>query len=276
MLGRIYNATIKNINRYGAKLDIMEETDYEIILPNKEVGDLVAGDEVKAFIYLFEKNKYIATIQRPYITLGEIKPLEVKDVTKIGVFLNWGIEKDLFLPFQEVTFKPIKGMTYLFSLYLDKSNRLAATMRIKELLRTDSEYEQNDWVTGRIYGINHDYGAFVAVDNKYDALIHNKDLLGVVTEGEQIKARVSSRNPDGRLNLTLRDRAFKVIDDDAEKIYNKLIKNNGILRYNDKSNPSDIRREFGISKSSFKKALGKLYKENKIIFTEEGIKRSSK
>ncbi len=270
MLGKSYNLKIKSINNEGAFLE--SDNKQNIILPADELVNEKVGSIVKVFILFNEKGRFIATKKEPYIEIGELKSLEVKEITKVGIFLDWGLDKDLFLPFQEVTFKPQKGMFYLFGLYEDKSKRLCATMRIREFLKPCDIYEKNDWVTGTIYGINRDYGAFVAVDNKYDALIHNKDILGVITEGEHIKARVTSVTNDGKLNLSLRDRAYKVIDDDAEKIYIKLQKNDGYLPYNDSSNPSDIRREFGISKSSFKKAIGKLYKEKKIIFINNGIK----
>lgn len=271
MLGKSYNAKIKTINNKGAILVTPENE--KILLPTIElVNNDKIGTELKVFVYNFERGEYIATKKMSLIELGELKVLEVKEITKIGIFLDWGLDKDLFLPFQEVTFKPHKGMHYLFGLYVDKSNRLCATMRIKESLVPNDLYKENDWVTGTVYGVNRDYGAFVAIDNKYDGLVHNKDLLGVVTEGESLRARVISVTDDGKLNLSLRDRAHMVIDDDADKIYSKLVKSDGFLRFNDKSNPNEIRKAFGISKSSFKKAIGKLYKDKKIEFFNDGIK----
>lgn len=271
MLGKSYNLKIISINNEGAILE--SDNRQRVLLPARELdNDDKINSMIKVFILFYENGKYIATKKEPFIKIGELKSLEVKEITKIGIFLDWGLDKDLFLPFQEVTFKPQKGMFYLFGLYEDKSRRLCATMRIREYLVPCEEYKKDDWVTGTIYGINRDYGAFVAVDNKYDALIHKKDILGVITEGESIRARVTSVTPDGKLDLSLRDRAYRVIDEDAEKIYSKLIKNNGFLPFDDSSNPSDIRKTFGISKSSYKKAVGKLYKEKKIIFINNGIK----
>lgn len=271
MLGKSYKTIIKKKNNRGAILATPENE--KILLPAAELeNDDNVGKELQVFVYNFDRGEYIATKKTPLIELGELKVLEVKEIAKIGIFLDWGLDKDLFLPFQEVTFKPHKGMSYLFGLYLDKSNRLCATMRIKESLVPNDVYKENDWVTGTVYGINRDYGAFVAVDNKYDGLVHNKDLLGVVIEGESLRTRVISVTEDGKLNLSLRDRAHMVIDDDADKIYSKLAKNDGFLPFNDKSSPNDIRKTFGISKSSFKKAIGKLYKEKKIEFYKNGIK----
>ncbi|WP_425540208.1 CvfB family protein [Microaceticoccus formicicus] len=271
MLGKSYKARIKTKNNRGAILVTSENK--KLLLPASELGnDDIIDTELNVFVYNFDRGEYIATKKTPLIELGQLKVLEVKEISKIGIFLDWGLEKDLFLPFQEVTFKPHKGMHYLFGLYVDKSNRLCATMRIKESLVPNDCYKENDWITGTVYGVNRDYGAFVAVDNKYDGLVHNKDLLGVVTEGESLRARVISITDDGKLNLSLRDRAHMVIDDDADKIYSKLVKNDGFLRFNDKSSPNEIRKTFGISKSSFKKAIGKLYKNKKIEFFNDGIK----
>lgn len=271
MLGKSYKARIKTKNNRGAILITSENK--KLLLPASELGnDDIIDAELNVFVYNFDRGEYIATKKTPLIELGELKVLEVKEISKIGIFLDWGLDKDLFLPFQEVTFKPHKGMHYLFGLYVDKSNRLCATMRIKESLVPNDCYKENDWITGTVYGVNRDYGAFVAVDNKYDGLVHNKDLLGVVTEGESLRARVISVTDDGKLNLSLRDRAHMVIDDDADRIYSKLVKNDGFLRFNDKSSPNEIRKTFGISKSSFKKAIGKLYKDKKIEFFNDGIK----
>src|SRR5690606_38959205 len=120
----------------------------------------------------------------------EVGLLKVKDITKIGAFLDWGLEKDLFLPFKEQTMKLEKGMKYLVGLYIDKSDRLCATMKIKDFLRTDTPYKENDWVKGTIYSINEDMGAFVAVDNKFQGMIPKRELIGVYAPGEEVELRV--------------------------------------------------------------------------------------
>lgn len=144
-------------------------------------------------------------------------------------------------------------------------------MRVKEYLKSDSDYDVNDWVSGTIITINNNFGAFVAVDNKYDALIPNDEIFGVLEVGEIIKARVYSKNKDGKLNLTLRDRSYNVINEDKEVIFNKLSERGGFLPYNDYTDAQIIRKVFKMSKSSFKRAIGSLLKDKKITIKDDGI-----
>lgn len=275
MLGKSYSFKVVRFGKYDINLEIQnEKSRYDFVLNKADGKNLNVGDVFEGFVYLYDKefDKYIVTSKKPNIKLGELAYLEVKDIAKIGVFLDWGLDKDLFLPYQELTFKLQKGRKYLFKMYLDTSNRLCASSKIKDLLLDNSDYEINDWVEGTIYVINHDYGAFVAVDDKYDALIQNKDIFGVITEGERISARVIGKSKEGKLNLSLRDRADKIIGEDANQIIAELERNNGFLPLNDNSDPKVIRQKFGISKSSFKKAIGHLYREKEIEILENGIK----
>ena len=216
-------------------------------------------------------DRMIATVNRPFITMGEIALLEVADVTKIGAFLNWGLEKDLFLPYKEQTARVQKGKQYLVRLYIDKSDRLCATMKLYGHLRTDSPYKKDDMVTGTIYEISKNFGAFVAVDNKYDALIKQQQLFDRVSVGDVIEARVSNVKPTGKLDLITRKKAYKQMDDDSQLILERLEEYGGVLPLHDKSDPEDIKRELGMSKNGFKRAVGRLLKEGKIILGEEEI-----
>ena len=276
-IGEIQKLKIKRSTSFGVYLTDLEgkNRNEEILLPKREVPkNLKAGDTIEVFIYRDSEDRLIATTRRPKITLGEVGLLRVKDITKIGAFLDWGLEKDLLLPFKEQTMKLIKGKKYLVGLYVDKSDRLCATMKIKDFLRTDSPYKENDWVKGTIYSINEDMGAFVAVDNKYHGMIPKKELIGVYAPGEEVELRVTKVREDGRLDLSLRDKSYLQIDKDAERILEKIKEKGGFLPLNDNSSPEEIKKQLNMSKSSFKKAVGRLLKERKIRFEKKGIRLS--
>lgn len=272
LLGEIQKLKVKKKTSFGVYLGEGNGKGEEVLLPKKEIeGELKVGDEIEVFIYRDSEDRLIATTKRPKLTLGEVGLLKVKDITKIGAFLDWGLEKDLFLPFKEQTMKLIKGNKYLVGLYIDKSDRLCATMKIKDFLRTDSPYKENDWVKGTIYNINENIGAFVAVENKYQGLIPKKELVGVYKPGDEVSLRVTKVREDGRLNLSLREKFYLQIDRDAEIILKKLEEKGGFLPISDKSLPKDIKRELNMSKSAFKRAVGRLLKQKKIKFAKKGI-----
>ena len=273
-LGEIQKLEIKRIRKVGAFLGPSNNKNEEVVLlPNNEIIETdKVGDIVEVFIYKDHENRLIATKRRPKIILGEIGHLEVNDITKIGAFLDWGLQKDLFLPFKEQTIKLEKGRKYLVALYIDKSERLSSTMRIRDYLRTDSKYKENDWVDGVVYNIVEDIGAFVAIDNIYEALIPKDQIRGIIAVGEYLNARVSSIKPDGRINLTMRNRGYLEIGNDSDLLLDILNENNGFINLNDKSSPEEIMDKLSMSKSNFKKAVGRLLKNNKIEFYKNGIR----
>jgi len=258
---------------------LKDETDEDntgVLLPKKQVPlDAEVGSKIDVFIYKDSEDRIIATTKIPKIKLGQIEMLEVLDTNKIGAFLDWGLEKDLFLPYKEQTMKVIKGKKYLVSLYIDKSQRLCASMNIYRFLKSDSDYKVNDKVTGILYSIKKDYGAFVAVDNKYHGLIANKEFYGNYKYGDKLQARVISITQDGKLNLSVRQPSYMQIDIDAQIILDKLENCNEIY-LNDSSSPEEIKKQLSMSKNSFKKALGKLLKTKQIEFTQNGIKKYKK
>lgn len=274
-LGKMQTLEVKRSTSVGVFLNTKDSRreDKDVLLPKKEVpkGTKV-GDEIEVFIYRDFKDRMIATTKKPKVTLGNVGLLKVVDITKIGAFLDWGLEKDLFLPFKEQTMKLEKGREYLIGLYIDKSDRLCGTMKIKDFLESDSPYKENDWVKGTIYSISDEFGAFVAVDNKYEGLIPKRELIGVYTPGEVVDLRVINVKEDGKLDLSLRDKLYIEIEVDAETILNKAEENGGVLYLNDDSSPKTIRKELNMSKAAFKRALGRLLKERKIEFIENGIK----
>ena len=251
---------------FGVYLGTSED---KVLLPARQVPRGVeVGDPVEVFLYRDSDDRLIATTQEPKILLGEIRKLTVADTGRVGAFLDWGLEKDLLLPFREQTSRVAKGDRCLVSLYIDKSQRLCATMRIYSLLRTDSPYKRNDMVKGTVYEINREYGAFVAVDNQFSALIPRSEMSGRLEAGQEIEARVTAVKADGKLDLSIRGRIPEQMDTDAQMILKKLEANGGMLPFTDKSDPEEIRQEFGVSKAAFKRGVGRLLKQGKIRIAE--------
>lgn len=251
--------------------DMPEE---KVLLPAKQVpaGSKV-GDCLEVFIYRDSSDRLIATTNTPKLTMGEVAELTVAQVGKFGAFLDWGLEKDLLLPFKQQKRRVNPGDSVLVSLYLDKSGRLCATMNVYENLRTDSPYKEEDRVTGRVYEISDNFGAFVAVDNQYSGLIPRKELYGNVVLGEDITARVVQVRPDGKLTLSIRDKAYLQISKDAEEIMKIIDSYDGVLPFNDKVSPEIIKRETCMSKNEFKRAVGNLLKAGRIEIKEKVIRR---
>lgn len=246
-----------------------------VLLPKKQVPEgIEPGDPVEVFLYKDSSDRLIATTNEPKLTLGKLAVLKVADVGRMGAFLDWGLEKDLFLPFKEQTAKLKKGDSCLVSLYIDKSERLCATMKVYSLLRTDSPYKKDDKVTGIIYDTSKEFGVFVAVDNQYSALIPKKDAAADLRVGQQITARVAAVKEDGKLDLSVRGKIPEQMDVDAQDILEAIErKYGGELPFTDKADPERIKQEFGMSKAAFKRAVGRLLKEGKIEITKESIKR---
>ncbi|WP_010251296.1 CvfB family protein [Acetivibrio cellulolyticus] len=274
-LGKIQKLEVVRNAQIGVYLNSRGNKDKDaILLPNNQVLEGTGiGDEVEVFVYKDSEDRVIATMKKPKLTIGELAVLRVVDTTRIGAFLDWGLEKDLFLPFREQIGNVKKGCTYLVGMYIDSSNRLCATMNIYNLLSSESPYKQNDRVKGTVYSISKSIGAFVAVDNKYQGLIPNKELYGSYAEGDIVDARVNRVRQDGKLELSLRKEAYNEIEEDAQKIMERLKLTGGTLPINDSSTPEHIKAELSISKAAFKRAVGRLLKEGAIEITDEGIKR---
>ena len=265
-LGEKQVLTVVRIVDFGVYLGSDEE---RVLLPKKQVPEgIEAGDPVEVFLYKDSSDRMIATTKEPKITLGQLAVLEVADVGRIGAFLDWGLEKDLLLPFKEQTVKVEKGDRCLVSLYVDKSGRLCATMKVYPLLQTDSPYKKNDMVRGTVYEISREFGVFVAVDNKYSALIPRREVYGRMFIGQQIEARVTDVKADGKLDLSVRGRIPEQMDEDARIIMERISKNGGFLPFTDKAEPERIKAEFGMSKAAFKRAAGRLLKQGRITIDE--------
>lgn len=265
-LGEKQVLTVVKAVEFGVYLGSDEE---RVLLPKKQVPEgIEIGDPVEVFLYKDSSDRMIATTKEPKLTLGGLAVLDVVDVGRVGAFLDWGLEKDLLLPYKEQTEKVEKGDRCLVSLYIDKSGRLCATMKISTLLRTDSPYQKNDMVQGTVYGINREYGVYVAVDNQFSAMIPRREVYGRMQIGQQVEARVAAVKADGKLDLSVRGRIPEQMDKDAEIVLEQLRRRGGSLPFTDKASSEVIRREFDMSKAAFKRAVGRILKQEKIVIDE--------
>lgn len=275
-LGEIQTLVIQKKVAFGVYLaENVRDTEH-ILLPGKQVPpEAEIGDEIRVFLYKDSSDRPIATTNTPKIVLGKTAVLTVKEVTKIGAFLDWGLEKDLFLPYHEMRGKVEADDEILVRLYIDKSERLAASMRgLYPLLKQNAPYRPGDEVTGRIYEFGHDFGTYVAVDDQYSAMIPRFEDTTSYQVGDQITAKVTGVKEDGKLDLTIRDKAYLQMDDDAEKVMEIIEGYAGVLPFSEKADPNVIKRETGLSKNAFKRAIGRLYKEKRITLENGKIRKT--
>ena len=274
-LGKIQTLTVVKQVDFGVYLAEAGREEERVLLPKKQVPEGVqTGDEVEVFLYKDSQDRLIATTMEPKLVLGGGAAwLTVKEVTKIGAFLDWGLEKDRFLPFRQQTKKVQAGEACLAALYIDKSGRLCATMNVYDYLRKDSPYAKDDRVKGTIYQISGNFGAFVAVDDCYSGLIPGREFFGQVSVGDKVEARVTAVKPDGKLDLSIRERGYLQMETDAQTIMKVLEEYDGVLPFTDKASPEVIKREMSMSKNAFKRAAGHLLKEGCIEITEKSIRK---
>ncbi|MDO4321332.1 MAG: S1-like domain-containing RNA-binding protein [Lachnospiraceae bacterium] len=245
-----------------------------VLLPKKEVeAGMKCGDKVCVFLYKDSSDRLIATRREPLLTIGRTAVLKVKDVTRIGAFLDWGLEKDLLLPFHEQTAKVYPGDECVVALYQDKSSRLCATMKVYPYLSKSSPYRAEDQVRGRVYEISDNFGAFVAVDDCYSGLIPKREGNAGLKVGNIVRARVTGVKEDGKLDLSIRDKAYLQMDEDAEYVMQTIEEYDGVLPFDDKVSPEIIQREFGLSKNAFKRAVGRLMKQGRVEIRSGHIRK---
>ena len=264
---------IKNVD-FGIYLGEKEEAPAEerVLLPKKQVLEgTKTGDALTVFLYKDSSDRMIATVREPLVTLNGIALLTVQQVTKIGAFLDWGLEKDLLLPYHEQTRKVKEGEQVLIALYVDKSSRLCATMKLYPYLSCRPPYAAGDQVKGRVYQISEKFGIFVAVDDKHSALIPKREAAGSYRIGDVLTLRVAEVKEDGKLDVSDRQEAYLQMEEDAESVLSVIEEYAGVLPFDDKASPEVIRREFGLSKNAFKRAVGRLLKEGRIEIRDQRI-----
>ena len=275
-LGKKQKLTVVKKVEFGVYLAEEAGAQERVLLPKKQVPEGTAvGEQIEVFVYKDSKDRLISTVQEPKVQLGGLAVLKVSETGKIGAFLDWGLEKDLLLPFREQTRRVREGEEVLIALYTDKSSRLCATMNVYRYLDQQSPYKKDDRVRGTVYEISREFGAFVAVDNRYSGLIPRRDFHGEVRIGDVLEARVTTVHEDGKLDLSVREKAWLQRDEDAEMILGVIDEYGGVLPFTDKASPEIIERELNLSKNAFKRAVGKLLKEGKIEITERSIRRKS-
>lgn len=274
-LGEFQSLQVVKSVDFGVYLAKDANDNTRVLLPKKQVPpDTQIGDTIRVFLYKDSKDRLIATTNQPKLAIGGCAALKVLSVGNIGAFLDWGLEKDLFLPYKEMTREVHADDEVLVTLYIDKSSRLCASMRdLYGLLSTSSPYQKGDLVTGRVYELSDNFGTFVAVDDKYSAMLPSHEDCSSLKVGDVVEAKVANVKPDGKLDLTRREKAYIQIETDAQQVMQVLEAYAGVLPFNDKASPEVIKREMKMSKGAFKRAVGHLYKERKIEITEDAIRK---
>lgn len=273
-LGKTQTLEVARHSDFGVYLFVPDGSrEEQVLLPKGQVPEgITVGDKIDVFIYKDSEDRFIATTATPALELGQIALLKVIQTTQIGAFIDWGLAKDLLLPFKEQTKEVQEGDEILVALYIDKSNRLCATMKIYDFLRTDSPYQQDEQVSGHVYELSDNFGVFVAVDDIYSGLIPKQEVFKTYTPGEKITARIRNVREDGKLTLSVRQKSFLQMDDDSKMIYDRLsASQKGMLPFHDRTDSEIIKREFHLSKNAFKRAIGRLMKEGKIRIEKDGI-----
>lgn len=258
---------------FGYFLDAgTSRTSDDILLPNGNAlnMELNIGDEVDAFIYTDSKDRVIATLKKPLAQVGEIAYLRVAANTKIGSFIDIGLEKDILVPLKEKLYGLQTDKNYLFYIYLDKTKRIAATTDIDRYLETESPYKVGDTVKGTVYGFQTNQSVMVAVDNLYQGVILRHEYFTEINAGDVLDLNVIKIYEDGKLGLTPRKRAKEERTELQDTILEYLKSHDGFMTFNDKSSPDDISKTFGVSKNNFKNALGGLMRRGLITQDEKG------
>lgn len=263
-LGR-HTLTVKNTK--GKNITLTDGKEEINLIDNEKLS---VGDEISVFVYDAGKDRRVATTKKPLVEVGEVSRLKVVDKSKFGYFVDIGLDKDIFLPYQERTGRIDVGESYLMQLYEDKSDRLCVTMQIKEKLKRNDKFKVNDNVKGIVYLIDN-RGMHIAIDKKYDGLILKEEVKGIYKVGEEVEARIQRVLKDGKITLTLREKAYKQMGYDAELILALVEENDGVLMLGDKTDPEIIKEVTGLSKSAFKRAEGALYKERLVELFPEKI-----
>ncbi|QYJ67777.1 CvfB family protein [Flavobacterium litorale] len=245
----------------------------DILLPNKYVPrEFEIGEELIVFVYLDHEERLVATTLEPYIYLNEFALLRVSYINKFGAFMNWGLEKDLFVPFREQARPMEEGKRYLVYMYLDdKTNRLVGTSKINKFLDNEAltveEGEEVDLIISHIT----DMGINVIINEQHKGLMYRDEVYEDLRTGDRMKGYIKQIRTDNKIDVSLQKQGYENVEPNAEKILDELRASRGFLRLNDKSHPEDIKTVLKMSKKTFKKAIGSLYKQKQIEIKEDGI-----
>ncbi len=272
-IGQHNTLTILRDTKVGLFLGTGNEVD-DVLLPNKYVPKVFEiGEEITVFVYLDHEERPVATTLEPYIFLNEFGLLRVNYTNEIGAFLDWGMEKDILVPFKEQARPMEKGKRYLVYLYKDeKTNRLVASSKTNQFLDNETiTVNRNDEVDLIISHIT-DIGINVIINQKHKGLVYKDEVYDdTIRTGDKLKGYIKTVRPDGKIDVSLQKLGFENIEPTSEIILNELHLNKGFLKLNDNSSPDDIKTILKMSKKTFKKAIGLLYKEKLIDIKEDGI-----
>lgn len=269
-LGKMNRLTVKKQVKFGFYLDALSWG--EILLPNNVApASLQIGQELDVFLYLDSEDQLIATTEKPKVKVGEVATLEVVAVTKIGAFVNWGLKKDLLVPFSEQHIPLKEGQKYLMYCYVDNSNRIVASTKLdRHLHKTTPPYNTGDKVS-IVIAEQTDIGYKAVVNNQYWGVLYKGDVFKPLRRGDMLTAFITKVRDDGKIDLRLNASTHKQAQELTTTIVKKLEQNGGKLALTDKSSPELIYDTFGVSKKAYKQAIGALYKDKKIVISEHGI-----
>ncbi|WP_299437081.1 S1-like domain-containing RNA-binding protein [uncultured Aquimarina sp.] len=268
-----YN-TLEIVREREQGVYLSDDDGNEVLLPNKYVPDeFMIRDEVKVFLYLDHEERIVATTLEPYATINSFGYLKCTTVSEIGAFMDWGLEKELFIPFREQASKMRVDSWYLVYVYLDKeTNRLVGSSKTNAFLDNSlvllSSFDEVDLIASH----PSPFGWNMIVNQKHLGLVYEDEIFQKITPGDQLKGFVKKVRPDGKIDLTLQKHGYRAIEPNAQQILDELKSSGGFIDLNDKSDPNDIKDVFQLSKKSFKKAIGSLYKAKKIVIEKDGIR----
>lgn len=271
-IGKTNTLSVLRETSIGLYLGDNENT--ELLLPRKYVPKAVkVGDEIEVFIYKDSEDRLIATTLKPYAQVGEFACLRVKDVSRLGAFLDWGLEKDLMVPFKEQRYKMQPDYEYVVYVYLDElTNRIAASTKINKYINNDIlTVEQGQEVDLLVYG-DTDMGYTCIINGKHKGLIYHNDVYQEVQIGDKLKGYIKLIRDNNLIDLSLQNLGFKHVLSSTDLILKYLSEHEGYLDLTDKSSPDIIERRFNMSKATFKKSLGILYRQRKVTLHEDGVR----
>lgn len=271
-IGQYNKLQVAELSQFGAFLDGGNLGN--ILLPNRYVPDeLKPGQEIKVFIYLDSEDRLIATTEHPLVTVGKFAFLRVSDVTGVGAFLDWGLPKDLLVPFREQKQKMIKDQYYVVFVYLDdETKRIVASAKIDKFLDNVSpKYQPGDKVDLIIAGQT-ELGYKAIINQTHTGLIYRNQTIETLQNGERTTGYIVRIREDEKIDLSLTPIGADAINTNVETLLKKLELNSGFLPLNDNSSPEEIKLLLKMSKKAFKKAVGSLYKKGQITFEEDGIR----
>lgn len=267
-----YN-NLKILRETDPGLYLGDESEEVVLLPHKHKPEQYeVGDTIEVFVYRDNEARIIATTLRPEMTVGEFGYLKCNDVTQYGAFMEWGIEKDLFVPFKEQARPMTKGNWYIVYAYIDdKTQRLVGSSKTQRYLSNDQlDIKKFDEVAILVTHLT-EVGANVIINGKYQGLIYLEDIFEDIRTGDRLKAYVKKVRHDNKVDIVLQEEGYRSIEPNANYVLDELIAAGGFLPLHDKSSPDEIKELLGLSKKSFKKAIGALYKDKKILIQEDGI-----